>query len=252
MKSIRFALICFFLSSCSTTSIDDQTARETAVKSGNDYKIKVEGHTHGAHYWFPEKKMCNAIKKAPDTLESYHPIHAIETFPSPYERPLRRGYDFDLKPSENLVQKLGSGKVYGRTYYDYGPRESFVYKRCMTSSQKTLVDHFMSTMRACYGSSFGIYIEKFGGGASIEGDNGRDCYSLGGELIKAHAQGYSPSFIEGVTGLFGGGQVGSIIKVFDRCRAANKRLDMSYQDDKLIFNCQDKSKPLSLLNETHQ
>jgi len=235
---------CFFCllnASCTTTNIDDQTQGETPTKPANDYTLNVESYDHGAHYWFPERKMCNAIRKAPETLEGYHPIYAIETFPSPYEYPLRHGYNFDLKPHENLSQKLSSGHIYGRAHYGYSPRDSFVYKQCLSSPQRALIDDFMNTMRACYGGSFGIYIEKFERGISIEGDNGRNCSALSDELVKVHLQGYKPSFLGSVGGVFGGAEVGSMVKALDRCESAVKGLDMAYdnESDKLVFSCRD-------------
>lgn len=251
-----FKPLCFIsyigLISCSTTSIDDQTTSEQATNFKPEHSVSYESHTHGAYHWFPEKLVCNAVKNAPETIEGYHPIYATTTFPSPYERPLRRGYDKELKPFENLYQKLSSGKIYGYRPSGFKPRDSFVYKRCMTSEQKALVDNFVDTMRHCNSGNFDIYIEKLGAGLHIQGDNGRNCQALGNALISAHLQGYQPNFLDKVNSLVGSGNTGAIIEAFDRCADANKRFDMSYQDDKLIFTCQDETPPLSLLNETHQ
>lgn len=251
-----FKPLCFIsyigLISCSTTSIDDQTTTEQIMDAKPEHSVSYESHTHGAYHWFPEKLMCNAIKNAPETIEGYHPIYATTTFPSPYERPLRRGYDKELKPFENLYQKLSSGKIYGYRPSGFKPRDSFVFKRCMTSEQKALVDNFVDTMRHCNSGNFDIYIEKIGAGLHIQGDNGRNCQALGNALINAHLQGYQPNFIDKVNSLVGSGNTGAIIEAFDRCADANKRFDMNYQDDKLIFSCRDENQPLSLLNEAHQ
>lgn len=248
----NIALLVTFMISCSTTHIEDQTTSEQITNAKPEHSVSYEIHTHGAYYWFPEKLMCNAVKNAPETIEGYHPIYSTTTFPSPYERPLRRGYNTDLKPFENLYQKLASGKIYGYRSSGFKPRDSYVYKRCMTAKQKSLVDNFVDTMRHYNGGNFDIYIEKLGAGLHIQGNTGRNCQALGNALINLHLQGYQPSFIDKVNSLAGSGNTGAIIEAFDRCASANRRFDMRYQDDKLIFSCQDKSKPLSLLNEIHQ
>lgn len=236
---LKASFLCLFTVSCSTTSIDDQTAGETPVRDAPEYTVSVEGHDHGAYYWYPEKHMCGAIRKAPETIKGYHPIQAIETFPSPYERHLGHYYDFDLKPHVNLSIKLNSGRAYGRERYGYGPRHTWVYKHCMSAPQKALVDNFMDIMRACNGANFGIYVEKDGGGASIEGDNGRKCRALGTELVKVHLQGYKPSLLGSITGFFGGAQIDPMIKAFDRCESAEKEFKMGFDraTNKLSFSC---------------
>ena len=228
------------LTSCSTTSIDDQTTTEQITDLKPEHSVSYESHTHGAYHWFPEKLMCHAVKNASETIEGYHPIYATTTFPSPNERPLRRGYDKELKPFENLYQKLSSGKIYGYRPSGFKPRDSFVFKRCMTSEQKALVDNFVDTMRHCNSGNFDIYIEKLGAGLHIQGDNGRNCQALGNALINVHLQGYLPNFLDKVNSLVGSGNTGAIIEAFDRCADANKRFDMAYdkQSDKLTFSCE--------------
>ncbi|MGS2723801.1 hypothetical protein ACVBEJ_08640 [Porticoccus sp. GXU_MW_L64] len=188
---------------------------------------------------FPERKMCRAIGKAPTTIEGYHPIHAIRTFPGPYERHLGHYYDFDLKPHENLSNRLNSGRSYGRELYGYGPRHTWVYKKCMGAPQQALVDNLIDVMRACDAGNFGIYVEKIGGGVAVEGDNGRNCRPLYDELIKVHLQGYKPSLLGSITGFFGGAQVGPMVKAFDRCESAGKEFSMEYgtETNKLTFSC---------------
>ena len=237
---VLLILYVFLVLGCSTTSIDDQTTSEQATNLKPEHSVSYESHTHGVYHWFPEKLMCNAIKNAPETIESYHPIYATTTFPSPYERPLRHGYDKEVKPFENLYQKLSSGKIYGYRPSGFKPRDSFVYKRCMTSEQKALVDNFVDTMRHCSSGNFDIYIEKLGAGLHIQGDNGRNCQALGNALINVHLQGYQPNLIDKVNSLVGSGNTGAIIEAFDRCADANKRFNMAYdrQSDQLTFSCE--------------
>ena len=249
VKAVKFLAPLIFLASCSTTSIDDQTTSEQITNAKPEHSVSYESHTHGAYHWFPEKLVCDAIKNAPDTLKGYHPIYATTTFPSPYERPLRHGYNSDLKPFENLSQKLASGKIYGYRPSGFKPRDSFVYRSCMSAKQKALVDDFVDTMRHCNGGNFDIYIEKLGAGLHIQSDNGRNCQALGNALIGAHLQGYQPSFIDKVNSLAGSGNTGLIIEAFDRCRSANKVFNISYQNDTLTFSCQDEDKPIAQLNK---
>ena len=236
---LSIPLLCLFLASCSTVDIDDQTQGEIPIKQDKQSSITVNTHDHGAHYWFPERKMCGAIRKAPETIEGYHPIEVIKTYPSPYERPLGYYYDFGLNPQENLSNKLNSGRAYGRERYRYGPRHTWVYKKCMTGQQKALVDNFIAVMRACNAGNFGIYLEKIGGGVAVEGDNGRNCHPLAQELVKVHLQGYTPSLATSFTGFFGSGQSGSIVKAFGRCDDAGKDFEMNYlpENEKLTFSC---------------
>ncbi len=238
VKAVKFLAPLIFLASCSTTSIDDQTKDETPVQKGSEYTLKTEVHTHD-YYRPPEKHMCKAIAQMLVNRNDYHPLQIIEVFPSPYGRPLGFHYDFDMTPRDNLLNRLNSGKVYGRVYEDYGPRHSYVYKNCMALDRKALVDDYMGVMRRCYGSSFGIYIEKYGGGITIEGDNGRDCYTLGNELIKVHLQGHKNSPFNFLITVAHGGQTGEMIAAYDRCNRANKAFSMEYdkQEDRLTFSC---------------
>lgn len=233
-------IFCLLIASCTTTTVDDQTVGETPNLKKHEYTVRSEVHTHHVYYKRPEEHMCKAIAQTLVNTNDYHPMHIIETFPSPYGRPLGYGYNYELSPYENMSNKLNSGKVYGRVHEDYGPRHSYVYKNCMALEKKVLVDDYMSIMRSCYGMSFGVYIEKYGGGVSIEGDNGRDCHALGNQLIKVHLQGYKNSPLNFLITVAHGGQKGEMIAAYDRCVNAGKNFDMEYdkQQDKLRFSCE--------------
>jgi len=262
LKHIRpslstLAFIC--LSACSQTNISDETLITNDVK-GNEvaraeepaYKVRVETHGHPYYYSYKNATsiLCAAISKAPETIEGYHPIHAINAFPSQNSSSLLRArawaYNGRATPQQNLVNAINNTRPIWRPYYRYDYTERYVFKYCMPPEQKSVVTNYFNTMRACRSYNFSIRLEKTSGGMAIDGDNGRQCTTLSEQLIKINLQGYSPKNASigqlGTTftgGLLKTGDSGAMLKAMKNCDQQSKRFNMEYdkEHNQLTFSC---------------